>query len=325
LRNSLRSNNAMGASEQREAAGTPKPQPTTVGQVLREARAAQDLSLEQLAAELRIEPQQLDALEQNRFERIGVPVFVKGYIRQYGQRLGLNQADLLSIYYEQGKLEDIDIRPSRTIKLRDEQQTAVWVVAFILLAAIVGGLAYWWLNGAPGFAPAVAPPVETPAPQPSLSSQGSPALTAADRNEAPAAVESAAVPVAPAVPVMAAAPQPDAAAESAGAAEALAGAGAASDAESLAPRAAADELFAELDITFEQESWAEITDVRGTRLLFDLGTAGRQSVLRGEPPFTVVLGNADGVRLKLNGQPYDIPRIGRQGNRASFTLDTAEE
>lgn len=303
----------MAASEQREAAGAPKPQPTTVGQVLREARAAQDLSLEQLAAELRIEPQQLAALEENRFERIGVPVFVKGYIRQYGQRLGLNQADLLAIYYEQGKLEDIDIRPSRTIKLRDEQQTAGWVVAFVLLAAIVGGLVYWWLNGASGFAPTITPPpAESPAPQPNLSSQSAGALAGAQSGQA--------APTAELVPTLAAVPQaaaePAAPPQTPAVAEADAGA---------VPQPGGADLVAELEVTFEQESWAEITDVRGTRLLFDLGTAGRQSVLRGEPPFTVVLGNADGVRLKLNGRPYDIPRIGRQGNRASFTLDTAEE
>lgn len=303
----------MAASEQREAAGDPKPQATTVGEVLREARVAQDLSLEQLAAELRIEPQQLAALEENRFERIGVPVFVKGYIRQYGLRLGLNQADLLAIYYEQGKLADIDIRPSRTIRLRDEQQTAGWVVAFILLAAVVGGLVYWWLNGASGFSPGITPPpAEAPAPQPTLSSQSSSALAGTQLDDAS--------PVAAAVPVMAVVPQaggeqPTAPPE-----------GATPEADTGAtPQAAGSELAAELEVTFEQESWAEITDVRGTRLLFDLGTAGRQSVLRGEPPFTVVLGNADGVRLKLNGRPYDIPRIGRQGNRASFTLDPAEE
>ena len=67
----------------------------TVGQTLRNARTARALSIDQLATELRIEAPQLAALERNEFERIGPPVFVKGYLRQYGQRLGLSYNDLL--------------------------------------------------------------------------------------------------------------------------------------------------------------------------------------------------------------------------------------
>ena len=62
-----------------------------------------------------------------------------------------------------------------------------------------------------------------------------------------------------------------------------------------------------LELTFEQESWAEITDARGERLLFGLSAAGRNVTVRGEPPFAVVLGNADAVRLTVDGEPYAIP------------------
>ena len=39
-----------------------------------------------------------------------------------------------------------------------------------------------------------------------------------------------------------------------------------------------------LELTFDRESWAEITDARGERLLFGLSAAGRQVTVRGEPP-----------------------------------------
>jgi hypothetical protein len=38
-----------------------------------------------------------------------------------------------------------------------------------------------------------------------------------------------------------------------------------------------------------------------------------------------VLGNADAVRLTVDGAPYAIPRTGRQGNLARFSVDLAEE
>jgi cytoskeleton protein RodZ len=79
-----------------------------------------------------------------------------------------------------------------------------------------------------------------------------------------------------------------------------------------------------LELTFEQESWAEITDARGERLLFGLSAAGRNVTVRGEPPFAIVLGNAESVRLTVDGEPYAIPRT-RQGNLARFAVDTPKE
>ena len=110
------------------APAAPQP-PQTLGQILRTARLAQDLTLEQLSTELRIEAKQLQALEEERFEQIGVPVFIKGYLKQYGTRLGLDVRDLLALYYKQTTLADVQIQPSRTIKLRDERQITSWILA----------------------------------------------------------------------------------------------------------------------------------------------------------------------------------------------------
>ena len=38
-----------------------------------------------------------------------------------------------------------------------------------------------------------------------------------------------------------------------------------------------------------------------------------------------MLGNADSVRLTVDGEPYTIPRRGRQGNLARFSVYVAEE
>jgi cytoskeleton protein RodZ len=325
----------MGDSETRSTAGEAAPEPQTVGRILRKARTAQELSIEQIAAELRIEPQQLFALEQDQFDRIGVPVFVKGYLKQYGQRLGLNHGDLLAVYYKQGKLEELDIRPSRAIKLHDEQQITGWVVAALILGAIVLALAYWWLNGAGGLAPAITAPPEEDAP---AAPPAEPAPGQAPPRAASAAIVAAPVAAPRSEPPPAAAPiapgEPPAVAEAAAGAPATAppGARVAPGAAAVAPAgdvaedsAAAVDYTAVLNLTFDESSWTEITDARGERLFYDLGTVGRRVTLRGEPPFSVVLGNAGGVRLELNGEEYEIPTVGRQGSRADFTLDIAEE
>src|SRR6187551_1605151 len=140
----------------------PPPPPATLGEQLRAARLSQDLTVEQLSTELRIEAKQLHALEQNRFEQIGVPVFVKGYLKQYGLRLGLNTADLLALYHKQTTLADVQVQPSRTITLRDERQITSWVIAAIVLLAVIAGLAVWLWKG--GNLEGLLPAGSTPAP-----------------------------------------------------------------------------------------------------------------------------------------------------------------
>ena len=134
-------------SEQPSEPKVPPPPPATLGERLRAARLAQDFTVEQLSTDLRIEAKQLHALEENRFEQIGVPVFIKGYLKQYGTRLGLNVADLLALYHKQTTLAEVQIQPSRTIKLRDERQITAWAVAAIVLLLVIVALGVWWWNG----------------------------------------------------------------------------------------------------------------------------------------------------------------------------------
>ena len=287
------------------------PAAESLGQTLRNARVAHDLTVEQIAAELRIEAKQLKALEENRFEQIGVPVFVKGYLRAYGQRIGLDPRDLLARYHQQVQLAEVQIRPSRTIKLRDERQITSWLLGGIVLLTVVVALAVWWWNGgsfeiarpsatAAAVAPATAvtAPERRPATQPVATPAAVPAAQA--DNESDVALTAA----------------PDAAN---GAPLALGDVGAAAN-------VAAESVFTiPLAFTFDQESWAEVTDGRGERLLFGLNVAGRRVTVRGEPPFAVVLGNGNAVRLVVDGEPYPIPTTGRQGNLARFSVDIAEE
>jgi cytoskeleton protein RodZ len=299
--------------------GAPKA-PDTLGQILRSARLAQDLTVEQLSTELRIEAKQLSALEENRFEQIGVPVFIKGYLKQYGLRLGLDVNDLIALYYKQTTLADVQVQPRRTIKLRDDRHVTSWILAAIVLLALVVGLAVWWWSGgsfgtafgtfsaplttAPSGvrAPEPQPPAATPATAPIERT-----LAAADRAPPaadPGAAESGGQP----------------AADEPAAATAID----ADDGNDGEQPAAAGAATIPLELTFEQESWAEITDARGERLLFGLSSAGRNVSVRGEPPFAIVLGNADAVHLTVDGEPYAIPQ-NRQGNLARFAVDIAEE
>lgn len=321
----------MADSDQPIAASAPGS--TTLGQILREARVAKDLTIEQLATELRIEARQLTALEDNRFEQIGVPVFIKGYIRQYAQRLGLDQSALIDLYGRQTQLREVQIKPSRPIRLRDERQITVWVVGALVLLLVVVGLAVWWLNGGGGFdVRSVLPGAEAPAPrvEPARATVPAPASAA----PAPASAGSAPASAGPA-PVATEQPNPEPASDAATAPADVQPAAAppAATPPPPAPAVNATQAIAvpasavsrgatqiSLDLTFDAESWAEITDARGQRLFFDLGTVGRHTVVRGEPPLSLTFGNGDAVRVLVDGESYVVPTQGRQGKLVRFSI-----
>ena len=277
--------------------------PQTLGQLLRSARLAQELTVEQIATELRIEAKQLSALEDDRLEQIGIPVFVKGYLKQYGHRLGVDVRDLLALYYRQTKLADVQVKPNRTIKLRDERKIKGWILAAIVLLTVAVGLAVWWWRGGSfdvvgSMTRAITPqPVSTAAPAATqepepVAPAPSPADAAPDVADAAPEIGTTEPPVSPVLPLV----------ENEG------------------------RVFSvPLEITFDAESWAEVTDGRGERLVYGLQTAGRRLTVRGSPPFAVVLGNARSVRLRVDGEPYEVPPTRRGDGLARFSVDIAEE
>ena len=89
--------------------------------------------------------------------------------------------------------------------------------------------------------------------------------------------------------------------------------------------AAADpEASAEtVELAFTGPCWVDIRDATGEVLLFGEMSRGDSQVLGGEPPYSLVLGNASAVEVTVGGEAYDIGRHSR-GNVARFELDPAE-
>ncbi|HEX7070992.1 MAG TPA: DUF4115 domain-containing protein, partial [Rhodothermales bacterium] len=83
----------------------------------------------------------------------------------------------------------------------------------------------------------------------------------------------------------------------------------------LAPAPAAGRIA----LHFDAESWVEIRDASGKVLLSQLNPPDSDKVVRGVPPFAVVIGNAQHVKLTYDGQPFDLaPHI--RVEVARFTL-----
>ncbi|CAG0938673.1 Cytoskeleton protein RodZ [Gammaproteobacteria bacterium] len=69
-----------------------------LGERLRSARKARALSVTQVAEALHLEEPMVLALEEDRFEAMGAPVFVRGHLRRYAQLVGLAPDAVLEAY-----------------------------------------------------------------------------------------------------------------------------------------------------------------------------------------------------------------------------------
>jgi cytoskeleton protein RodZ len=303
------------------AAGEPDAESTpNLGTRLQNAREAQDLSIEELAAELRIGAHFLTALEECRFDVLGAPVFAKGYLKQYGARLGLDATELAADYVRAVGHASIPIAPSKTIKLRDDRQITMWVIAGIALVLLASLLLLWWLRqsdigaesaladraratvtvpaGAPEFdspvreVPAAAATPAELLPAQDLSQEQEPELVAEPAVE-PAAASRPGPELTPAVvpPPVAEAP----------------------------PAAVIDGPV--LEVLFVEDSWAEILDEDGTRLFYDLGRAGTRQRFPAGRNLNLLFGNARGVELSVDGRPVPVPGSPRRGDVAQFDLN----
>jgi len=146
------------------------------------------------------------------------------------------------------------------------------------------------------------PPLPVPAPPeaPLAGSASAPSTASADRaeGEPEAAAGAAATP-----PEAAAADGPVAAADGAGA-----------EATASGP---------EVVLTFSGPCWVDVRDATGDYKLFGEMGDGDRHVLGGEPPYSLIIGNAAAVEMEIGGEPFDVAAIAR-GNVARFNLDAAD-
>ena len=71
---------------------------TSCGQELSKRRRKRDLSINDVAREIKIESSVIKKIESDEFHSIGAPVFVKGYLRQYSNLVGADDDLIIKKY-----------------------------------------------------------------------------------------------------------------------------------------------------------------------------------------------------------------------------------
>jgi cytoskeleton protein RodZ len=74
-----------------------------------------------------------------------------------------------------------------------------------------------------------------------------------------------------------------------------------------------------LEFQVNEDSWVEVRTADGNKLVIDLLRKGDNRSVAGKAPLSVLLGNAAGVEIKVNGKPFDHRRYDRD-NIARFEI-----
>ncbi len=263
-----------------EGSGHPAPGP---GALLARERIARGISISDLSGRLKYAPRQLEALEADDYSKLPGATFVRGMMRAYAKQIGIDPGPALAGFDQRHVLEPVtvDLR-TRRIPFPDgkKRATRAYLVLSLLVLVAVGFVLVDWHFGAElwsgwsGKDPVIASePSSAPALPPSTSPEPEHAEgSAADAVQKP--------------------PTPAGMALMPGA-----------DPLMSMPRR---EPAARIALEFQRDSWVEITDGQGRTIMSQLNPGGSQQRVEGVPPFSLIIGNAHGVRLLYNDSQVDL-------------------
>jgi cytoskeleton protein RodZ len=247
---------------------------TGVGRELAAAREARGLALADVARELKFAPRQLEALEQENFESLPGPTITRGMVRNYARLLRLEAEPLVQRIAGRFELPDsnrLAQRYHQPVPFSDHgrRSTFVYLGMSLGVLALVAGVAYEWHHERSAAAKAPASVASVASVEPAPQPEPAPVLV-------PVVEEKASVAAAPVVPKTVAEP--------------------------VVPKAGPHRLV----VRTEGEAWIEIRDSLDRMLVSSLNPPGSERVVRGRPPYSLVIGNAANVRVTYGDKPIDL-------------------
>ncbi|MFT5172409.1 MAG: cytoskeleton protein RodZ [Gammaproteobacteria bacterium] len=136
----------MSAVDQAPNMSADKEAPTGPGGLLRAARENDGISLRDIAAQLHLDERTIDSLEDDDFQNLPAPTFVRGYLRGYARLLGVPVGPVMEAFDREGfRPPDLvaDIAEEPESNATDFPINLItWVIALVLGAMVV----VWWNN-----------------------------------------------------------------------------------------------------------------------------------------------------------------------------------
>ena len=264
------------------------------GTRLRQAREAAGLTLEEVGTRLRMPVQVVKSLEEEQWQKLGAPVFVRGQLRSYARLLNVDISQLLEQAQVGPVVPPTLVSHTHTPRARRIAENLGRRMLYVGITAVLA-VPVWFAtrghfeSGTPTPNTASLDVIPAAVPVTPASQAAEPVLAAAEPATATAAAKPAATPyVASLAPV----PRP-------------------------APVAAA----ANLDMQFSGDSWVDIAGPDGATVEKALIKAGQSRSFTPGQVSRVTLGNASAVQVQQNGAIVDLTPYQR-ANVARFQVSS---
>lgn len=261
------------------------------GTRLRQAREAAGLTLEDVGQRLRMPVQVVKSLEQEQWQKLGAPVFVRGQLRSYARLLGVDVSELLEQAQVGPVVPPTLVSHTHTPRARRIAENLGRRVLYVGITAVLA-VPVWFAT------------------------RGHFDGTSPSPNTASLDVIPAAVPVTPAGPGSAAAAPAEVAAAPVVKPTATPYVASLAPVPRAAPAAAAN-----LDMQFNGDSWVDIAGPDGGSVEKALIKAGETRSFTPGQVARVTLGNASAVQVQQNGAIVDLTPYQR-ANVARFQVSS---
>jgi cytoskeleton protein RodZ len=76
-------------------------------------------------------------------------------------------------------------------------------------------------------------------------------------------------------------------------------------------------------LRYSADSWTEVYDASGERLFYDVGSANSVRTVTGKAPLKVVLANAAGVAVEINGHNAPLTKLTHPDGTVQFSVNRA--
>jgi cytoskeleton protein RodZ len=318
------------------------------GQQLKRAREQKGLSVSAVADAQHLRPAVIHAIEDGDYEQIDSELFLKGYVRTYAKQVDLDPDAVIATLdkelepLRQQRAQAEELNPLVDIERRRRQKRRVAkLLFFILIIAIVGFVGLRFLDNMdttpaleePDNADSASEMIEPVEPEQVESdpdsSESSGAVSGTEKEAGMAESEPVQNESVMAEPTVANVEVPAPSEEPASAPT-----GSIGDSgvpvvtstpepafeESAQPGAAVGR--AQLEMTFTDECWVQVTDSAGNRLVGSLQRDGDRIEVSGRAPMQVIVGAVDAIdTIRFDGEPVNMSGFRVINNRAEFTLD----
>ncbi|MDV6341678.1 DUF4115 domain-containing protein [Nitrosomonas sp. Is35] len=297
----------------------------SVGHLLRNARTAKGLSIDDISRQLRLSAQQIEAIEKEDFEKLPGRTFLRGFIRNYANLVQLDPVPLLQMLPESTRvISTYERTPFKNKQIsfssnREKPGNHSWIIAIILFVIILGAYFLFenggWNKNSDISAESeekktesatASVEIQLPLPGVVKNTSNTPDSTTNKplevNNPAPTTENTAA--------------QADAKTESAPENKP-----AVEKTEKTEKTAAFDKNTGHLYFKLTADSWIKVVDGKGVTVFEQLRKSGSEQIVTGKRPLSLVIGNASGVNLTYNDKEIDISSYKKQGGTARFTLE----